>query len=88
VPLIFSKSLIFSLAESKLAEPWTKSRDGFEDSMYKAKAKATGLRGQGGQGQWFSRPRPRPRPVTVKYKVEAKIVLHRRPLILVQELMR
>ena len=33
------------------------SRDGFEDSMYKAKA--IGFRGQG-QGHWFSRPRPRP----------------------------
>jgi len=47
------------------------SRDGFEDSMYKAKA--IGFRGQGqGQGHWFSRPRPRPRPRPVVFEAKAK----------------
>jgi len=34
-------------------------RDGFEDTMFEAKAKARQRRGQG-QGQTTSRPRPRP----------------------------
>jgi len=44
--------------------------DGFENSMYKAKA--TGLRRQG-QDQWSSRSRPRP-TAHDKYTVKAQVV--------------
>jgi len=49
------------------------NRDGFEDSMFETKTKASSLRGQGqGQGQFYLRPRPRPRPVLFETKAKAK----------------
>ena len=47
----------------------TECRDGFEDSMFEAKASS--LRGQG-QGQFSLRPRTRPRPVLLEAKAKAK----------------
>jgi len=43
------------------------ARDRFEDSMFKAKAKASSLRGQD-QGQFSSRPNPRPLIMIVEEK--------------------
>jgi len=45
------------------------ARDGFEDTMFEAKAKARQRKGQG-QGQTTSRPRPRPDNLEAKAKAK------------------